>query len=162
MAWTMLESGADWEEHQKRITLGAGLGTGAPIAWGKGPQTYPCLVCTCVVAGTQSKILSAYVYPDDAMMLCEETGMLKKEVVNATTEQQDGFNHWVTAYLLALTRELREVGALKAEPFERSLMESLSLVDEVTAEKRDAMLAQLHPQEQTLLNRLQPRVNSGD
>src|ERR1019366_6925504 len=128
---------------------------GAAVNWGHGPQVYPCLVCTStllVPANTPSfsmsyvspRLLSAYVYPDDAAMLLHETvveplhcSTPDKGISADSTEQQSNYNDMVTAYLLALVRELREIGALKADRFEQSLMESLALVDAITAEKRD-------------------------
>ncbi len=152
--WTLLKSIACWEKYQQDTARALGV-VGMAIAWGNGPKEYPALVTTCpmsVRAGEPCRLLSAYVYMSDAAVLYSTAGMRTEA---GTGEGQNKFNRWVSAYLLALIRELREIKAIKAQTFEQSLMESLQLVDEVATENRDN-LAKLEKVQSDVLDRLMP------
>lgn len=172
--WTVLKSIKCWERYQNETAQSLGV-AGLPVAWGTGPKEYPALVCTYmppIQSGQPPKLVSAYVFRGDAETLLKacgvETGaavpvarpvppMPQVTVRHPDQPQQGDFNRWVTAYLLAMTRELREVGALKATPFEQSLLESLSLVDEVATEKKDEIMAKLDKIDKAILDRLGPQ-----
>ena len=168
--WTLLRTVKCWESYQKETATTLGV-LGLPISWGTGPTEYPALVCTYMPppqAGQPPKLVSAYVFRGDAETLLRACGTEPAKVpmavpVPAATvrhpdqPQQGDFNRWVTAYLLAMARELREVGALKPAPFEQSLLEALSLVDEVATEKKDAIMAQLDKTDKAILDRLGPQ-----
>lgn len=163
--WTLLCTVTDWEKHQKDTMLSLGI-SGLSVLWGKGPKEYPCLVSTCLPTNAISplKLLSAYVFVSDARALIaaiDDEQAVKKSFIGPRTEKitqalpnQDNFNRWVSAYLLALVRELREIGAIKAELFENSLAESLQLIDEVTTEKKDAIMKGLDKIDKSIIDRL--------
>ena len=164
--WSILRTVNCWERYRQQTAQQLGC-VGLPISWGAGPKEFPCLVCTYmppVPAGAPPKLVSAYVYMSDAEALIAAGGLkVVRTVAEATPQagetkcsQQDNFNRWVAVYLLALTRECREVGVLKPGPFEGSLNEALQLVDEAATEKRDALLAGLAPEEKAILDRLNP------
>jgi hypothetical protein len=168
--FTLLKGIMCWEKYQKETATSAGV-FGMPIAWGNGPREYPALVTTYVapqVAGQPPKLISCYVYESDALALLAAKGGTKIEMKPATKDDlvkgspsQSDFNRWVSSYLLALVRELREIGALKAESFEQSLAEALQLVDEVATEKRDQLMKNLPKDEKSLLDRLDPPEQTG-
>jgi hypothetical protein len=166
--WTILRSIKCWEKYQQETAQSMGV-QGMPIAWGNGPKEYPALVCTYMPPpqqGQPPKLVSAYVYLSDAEALMLAAGVkvakpVPVQPIGPTTQvltsdipHQGDFNRWVTAYLLALTREMRDVGALKADRFEQSLAQSLQLVDEVATEKKDAILSKLEKQDRDILDRL--------
>lgn len=145
MTWVLLKTINDWEKYKKDIIIKFGLGD-LPVSWGNGPREYPCLVVTYMPANNiTAKLVSAYVFMSDAELL------LRSKIKD--TSSQDNYNRWVAAYLLALVRELKELGALKDTSFERSLIEGLQLVDETTTENRD----KLDKVQTSVLDRLFPR-----
>ena len=168
--WTVLKSIKCWERYQNETAQSLGV-AGLPVAWGTGPKEYPALISTYmppVQAGQPPKLVSAYVYESDAAALYAAMGAKvsppvtaksvgpSAQILTSDIPHQGNFNRWVTAYLLALTRELREIKALKPALFEQSLMESLQLVDEVATEKKDEILASLTKEDRAILDRLGP------
>ncbi len=167
--WTILRGVMCWEKYQQETAKTLGI-VGTPVAWGNGPKEFPALVTTYMPpsqAGQPPKLVSAYVQVADCEALLAVAGIkvvrpdgnktvatAEKATPAAVTPTQGNFNRWVAAYLLALTRELREVGALKPEPFEQSLMESLSLVDEATTEKNDEYLKTMDQTDRRIIDRL--------
>lgn len=65
----LLRCPEEWQQYCLQLCAAAGLDHAA-TRWGNGPAAYPCLVLSYVVPGTRpQKIVSCYVYPDDARRL---------------------------------------------------------------------------------------------
>lgn len=168
--WTLLRSTLCWEKYQQETSKNMGV-VGVPISWGSGPTSFPALVCTYMPPqqpGQPAKLVSAYVYKSDAEALLAAMPAPPKAAPVATvteiapvakpvdTSQQDNCNRYTAAHLLAIIKDLKSVNITTEERYEQSLMYFLRLVDEVTTERRDAVMATLDKTERNIIDRLLP------
>lgn len=153
--WTLLRSSLDWEKHCQEVAKSTGA-TGTLVNWGRGPQSYPCLVAS--YAASPLKIVSAYVYQADAVSLLQAADQHEQHARVASSElpaaasnddqvppgsRQADYNKSVSAHLLAIIHFLTETRICKREQYDAKYTEALACVDEWSAEDRDRLLAQL-------------------
>lgn len=156
---TLLRNENDWLAYRAQKTREFKL-EGSLVDWGGGPAEYPCLVCS--YPASPSRVVSAYFFEANARELLDavkEAGSAAAPAASGPSfaEQQDDFNKWVTAHLLAVVHYLVETGICTRDKFEQRLNEALSLVDEASAAQRDARLAGFTPAARDVVERLRGR-----
>jgi len=162
--WTLLRNSVDWERYCQQMGQQIGA-VGTLTQWGSGPKEYPALVCS--YQASPLKVVSAYVYETDARILIQALGTPLNDNVpvaapavqaaaSPNNPKQGEFNKWAAAHFLTVAHFLIETGICTKQAFEQKLTEALSLVDEVTAEKRDALLAEFTPMAKDMLGWLDP------
>lgn len=128
--WKVLRSDADWRAHR------AAFATSSTVDWGNGPNRYPCLVDT--IAVTPGRLLSAYVYPEDAAKL--QAAVPTEKVVDY---QQKVHSQAVSAHLLAIVHFLVETGICRREKYTEEYLKMLANVEQWAAEDSDGLLARI-------------------
>ena len=160
--WTLLRNSVDWDRYCQQMAQQTGV-TGTLVNWGQGPKEYPALVCS--YQASPLKIVSAYVYETDARILIQSLGTPLNDNVPVaapaataadSNAKQGEFNKWAAAHFLTIAHFMIETGICTKDRFEQKLTEALSLVDEVQAEKRDALLAEFTSAAKDMLGRLNP------
>lgn len=153
----LIQGPADWEQHRKEVALSLNI-TGQLVTWGKGPQSYPCLVASLQTGPL--RINTAYVYPQDARVLLNAVAALesseaipleaggdafgqqavKQAAPAIPPSMQQQFNVHVTAQLLAMTYYIVESGLCTKEAFEQKLAQFTAQVDQWHTEDIEAKL----------------------
>jgi hypothetical protein len=167
--WTLLRTTPDWEAHKKEMAVAMQVPANV-VAWGKGPQRFPCLVSSIIpqvipeVGKHEIKVVSAYVYEDDAEALMTAAGRTVRDPDAPPVPNQRQFNRWVAAHLLTLSHFVVETGlcapgkgaeAGKAA-FEDKLTESIECVDAWHSEKKAEVRQKLAGYAATVLETLDP------
>lgn len=158
--WTLLLNEVEWTKYLASLSDTLSL-RGHTVDWGKGPKTYPCLVSSLQV--NSGRVASAYVYEADAVRLLDSIKVAERAHASAPAAAsticpaQDLFNKSITAHVLALLYFVRETLYVKPEIFEGKYNEALSLVDQLSSERRDAILSTLDPTNRSVVDRLLPR-----
>lgn len=162
--WTLLRNAVDWDRYCQQMAQQVGS-VGTLTQWGSGPKEYPVLVCS--YQASPLKIVSAYVYETDARMLIQSLNTPLNDQVPVATPAtnkadtcpgnttQGEFNKWAAAHFIVVAHFLIETGICSRQVFEQKLTEALSLVDEVQAEKRDALLSDFTPAVEDMLKWLE-------
>ncbi len=162
MPWTILKTEADWNAYKTEAATKLGVFT-ERITWGNGPQTYPALVTSHMppyLSGTDPKVYSCYVYPDDCKQLLSivPTATPVKDPDAPVLPNQQQFNRWSAAFNLVCARVFVETGLCKTEQFESWLLEAVEKVDKFHGEKKAELRDQLTKYEATVLDTLEPPV----
>lgn len=164
--WTTLKTPADWAAYQVDTARSLGLGSEI-VSWGRGPLSYPALVCTMLPprpAGADPVLYSAYVYMADADELYKTAGRKVVEPDKPVSPTQRQFNRWITAMIMALVKNDIKTGLFapkggeeaNKDAFEHMLLEEIELVDEYHSAKKDELRKQLAKYETTVLDTLEP------
>lgn len=158
MKWSLLRSVADWNAYQQSFAAASDC---AVVDWGAGPRVYPCLIVSYCLHAPLSRVISAYVYRDDALQLLD-AAQVKQRIGESLPDptrkepNQHDFNRWLTAHVLTLVYFMRETGICRPEQYEERLAESLALVDEIRSGDRAAALAKIDPADRAVVDRLEP------
>ena len=160
--WTLLRTIEEWKKYCHDMSQQIGI-SASVIDFGRGPQTYPCLVCS--TALNSMKYVSAFVYPENALLLLKNCslrelppGLERSEPIAAHAAKepktievipsgQNEFNLHLAADVLTLTWAIVELGAIKKETFTQKHIEFMAMLDQVKAESRDAIDLLLKQQE---------------
>ncbi len=162
---SLLESRSDWDAYRRQLCQHVGIDHDA-TRWGNGPAGFPCLVLSYVVPNSAPhRIVSCYVYPDDARRLLSAAGgaAIGPDMVAVPRALAEAMQHRVqsgsavpvaspapdrsaelqatlqsvSAHLLALVSEMISVGATSEERYEKAYSRYLALSDRVLAERAD-------------------------
>ena len=140
-AFSLLNSADDWEKYKTMYAQAAGYHA-AQVAWGGGPDRYPCLVASykertgALLAA--KKVLSCYVYVSDAEKLMESAGTSPSpaeppidlsEVDEPRSPTQHEYNHGMAAHMGAILQLLIDTGIITPEQYEKRYLAALSQVD---------------------------------
>jgi hypothetical protein len=132
--FSLLKGAAEWDAYKARLSQQLKDGLNFPgsrdavIEFGRGPDNYPCLVASYYVP-SEAKMLSCYVYKDNAEMLLAATDA-KPDTVDLS-----GFAASVTANLFTIAHFLTETGICKREQYAAKYTEMLAKVDQLYAEQ---------------------------
>jgi hypothetical protein len=136
MSWTMLKAPPEWDQYRQQVARSQGVVPDA-VAWGHGPQSYPCLVATLPTGtrpGEKLRLTSAYVYATDAEELLRAAGsgqQAPRSPDDVALPGQKDFNRWTAAHLMVIAYYLVETRICKKDDYETKLLEALELVDSV-------------------------------
>lgn len=146
MSFVLLKSKADWEKHCEEIVVQLAV-CGDTIDWGQGPKQYPCLITQYRVNAL--KVLSAYVYPDDAVRLLKAVPeklvaaskstarkTKAKTVVSDVTPDIETNSREQSAHLLTCVEFLIRTGICTEAQYEERYRRMLAHVDQIVSEKR--------------------------
>ncbi len=143
--WHLCKTLADWDAYRQAYATSVGLASEV-IAWGKGPQIYPCLVCSYLVTAT-SHVIGCYVYPDDVKALVGAMNLPAASPVQPQAEPdvpppsppdpvtKQEFEKSVSAHLLTIVKFLEDIGIIKDQSvYEACYNRFLADVDQVHAD----------------------------
>lgn len=136
-AWNPLVTSDDWSKHCEQQLRTHSLAADQ-VNFGKGPNSYPCLVATIYVPpspGGVAKMVSAYVYVDDAKALLKMAGVGVQDLDAPKSPNQEQFNRWLSAQMLTVVWFLVQTGICKPEQFETKMLEKLDMVDAAKGEQ---------------------------
>ena len=114
MALSLLNSAEDWDLYRESFLSLHNVTS--KTTWGKSPESYPCLVGATIVA---NNIVCMFVYPEDVQLL---NGSPKEEYRKKVKAPVSDSSLFSDKAIVALIKELKEVGILKRDRFESSLM----------------------------------------
>ena len=155
----LVQNETDWDNY-RFAAAEAHNTTSSQVEWGAGPKQFPCLAAS--YAASKSKIVTCYVYLDDAKRLLfsdaslagppvlrdesdtpaeDEIAMraahLMSEMLKEKQIDRDDFERHVSSMLLTVVRILVDSSIIKEDQFEKLLVTYQRLVDEWVTESRD-------------------------
>lgn len=156
--WTLLKDQTEWNLY--RESLAAQHHLTDVVAWGRGPQHYPCLVTTLV---QELKVTSCYLYPAEAAQLVAAAGSQVAAVAPPPVGPTlSDFAKSVSAHLLALFDAMESVNITNRNRHAETYARHLAMVDQYQAEDRAALAAKLSPGQQFILDEIFPKRHPDD
>ena len=134
MALSLLNSEEDWDMYcESFLTLN---NITAKTTWGKSPASYPCLVGATIVG---KNIVCMFVYPEDVQLL-NSRPQEKRKKVKAPPQPSGSFSDKA---LVALIKELKDVGILNQDRFDSALVSAEESLIECSNNVECAVISQL-------------------
>lgn len=160
-AWTLVKNEPELVKYRQAFEQLPGMPRAFHGRWSPPPARYPVLVSSIPVRCLDddgSKLLSAYVYPEDATRLLAAAKPAAAKPVGPWPEQND-FNRFVAAHLMTLVSLLERNRLVTQENYERHLTANTAVVDRyiaADAAARRALMAAAQPGEESVLPGLMP------
>lgn len=149
MGWQLVRNSQDWDAYRAKFAVANNMERNA-VVWGAGPTSFPCLVDG--FAPSPIKVITAYVYPDDAAVLMHaaqpqaqamQAMPIRKQDADHAPDDWRAFSASTAAHVLSIVEFLTETGICSKEKYEETYNTMLAQVDQWTTEDRNERLARV-------------------
>lgn len=153
MGMLLLEDAQQWEAYKAQFAKKNEVELNQ-MQWGDGPGGFPCIVAS--IMKNPTTVVSCYIFPDDARMLCESAGYFvspadDKSVAprhdpdppGRVSAEQDDFNRSTVAHLCSIVKFMTRTGIATEKTYQDEYTRQLHDVGQWSADERNKKLGKL-------------------